>query len=386
MMNIFGKHGRTAALAALIVATAPMSRAQRSDSELFQMPTVIPSYYPKDYSALIEQSKTERGGLFVYSLMSDLNWNYVLRGFSAKFPWIRVQTNNLSNEIFDRYLEEKATGKRTADLIVSFGPDRWIQLVDGGDVLPYASVEDSKISAIARLLPGVYAASADPALIAWNPRHVPPGTRLDSMQAVADLAKKLGPSAAGRFVSYNAAAGSVLGQFPWMYHEVHKEDAWSVLDVLKPPVSHFENGGTGMLNKMAVGDYDVNYLASGISVYPSAAEPFFRDKTVMDWSFIKDGQPLVIRGMGILAGTRSPASAKLLVDHILSHEGQVGWGLGGVTPHRRDVKAGEIPIPTIDQIATAVGGERNLTYTSYDRGAPARIKAYIARWKQLNGL
>jgi iron(III) transport system substrate-binding protein len=367
-----------------LVCGSSTGSAQRSESHLFRMPTTVPAYYPKDYASIVEASKAEKNGIFVYSGMSDLNWNYVLRGFAAKYPWIRVQTNDLGNEIFDRHLQEKADGKPTGDMIVAFGVDKWIDMANRGEVLKYVSAEDGAISDMAKLLPGVYAASADPALIVWNPRHVPPGTKLDTMQAVADLAKQLGPRANGRFISYDVAAGSSLGQFPWMYHEIHKNDAWKVLEALKPPVSKFDVGGTGMLNRLAVGDFDVNYLASGISVYPSVAEPFFRDKTVMNWSFIKDGQPMVVRGMGIMTGTSSPASCKLLIDHILSHEGQVGLGLGGVTPHRKDVRPGEIPIATIEEIAVAVGGMQNMKFTTYDADAPARIKPYVRRWIQLN--
>ena len=74
-----------------------------------------PSYYPADYAKLVEDSKKESAGLVVYSIMSEKNWSGVVKGFSAKYPWIKLQSMDLgSYEVFERYYSESASNARTA--------------------------------------------------------------------------------------------------------------------------------------------------------------------------------------------------------------------------------------------------------------------------------
>src|SRR4051812_3028846 len=84
----------------------------------------LPSYYPQDYAKIVEASKSEPSVL-VYSIMSAQNWKPVLESFNKKYPWIKVETLDLSNEIWSRYYSEKAAGARTADLIITLGIAQW---------------------------------------------------------------------------------------------------------------------------------------------------------------------------------------------------------------------------------------------------------------------
>ena len=55
-----------------------------------------------------------------------------------------------------------------------------------------------------------------------------------------------------------------------------------------------------------------------------------------------------------------------MLDYILSHDGQVGFGKGGLTPYRPDVQASEVPRATYDGVVKEVGGE--------DKVVPRRVR------------
>jgi hypothetical protein len=69
--------------------------------------------------------------------------------------------------------------------------------------------------------------------------------------------------------------------------------------------------------------------------------------TYLGWSFIADGQPVVLRGVAIPKGSRNVNAAKLMVDYIISEDGQRAFGRGGLTPARPGIKPGDgIAAPT----------------------------------------
>jgi len=338
-----------------------------------------PASYPAEYAQIVEASKAEKGVL-VYSIMAAFNWKPVLDSFAKKYPWIKVETLDLSNEIWDRYFTERASGARTADLIASFGVDRWNDFASRGEVLEYTSPEEPALPAWAKVKPGIYGLSADPVLILWNKRLVPQGTRLDSMKAVVDFAAKQGSSIKGRLTAYDAASGSVNASFAWLWSTIDSKSSWETLTKLAP-LTKYERSGGSMLEKVTSGEYMAAYLTSAITVYTKSNDP--ARKAILDWSFVKDGQPLYVRPMAVTKGAASPASAKLLLDHILSKEGQIGFAQGGLTPVREDIKAGEIPYPTIAQIAEAVGGRDKLKFMSYDEKSAEDLKAFMERWRTM---
>lgn len=55
-----------------------------------------------------------------------------------------------------------------------------------------------------------------------------------------------------------------------------------------------------------------------------------------------DGQPILMRSIAITKQAKSSNSARLMVDFLLSQEGQIALALGGLTPFRSDVANVEI--------------------------------------------
>lgn len=90
------------------------------------------------------------------------------------------------------------------------------------------------------------------------------------------------------------------------------------------------------------------------------------------------------RGMGITQKAASPNSAKLMMDYILSQEGQIAFGEGGLTPYRPDV-ADQVDFH-LSQIIDEIGQENVLLFTfDQELTDQAQTDAFLTRWKQALG-
>ncbi|SHH67466.1 ABC transporter substrate-binding protein [Pollutimonas bauzanensis] len=336
----------------------------------------LPDYYPASYSKIIDDSKKE-SGLLVYSVMASFNWKPVLESFAKKYPWIKVETLDLNNELWDRYYTEKASGSRTADFIAAFGIPRWLQASERGELLAYDSPEKGHLPAWSNPIPGAYTLSADPALIVWNKHLIPKGEVPDTAEKIAKLADEQ-KNLAGKFVTYDAGAGAETAIWNWVWTQGHGDKIWDTYAKLGP-VSKAERAGGVMLEKLTIGEYALAYLISGITVFPKLDGPAQRN--TIGWSFFKDKQPIYPRLMAVTKGGRSPQSARLLLDHVLSYEGQVGFGRGGLTPVR-DLKPEDITYWTYHTIVEKVGGEDHIQMMTYDPDQLPLLDAFIPRWRK----
>jgi iron(III) transport system substrate-binding protein len=133
-----------------------------------------------------------------------------------------------------------------------------------------------------------------------------------------------------------------------------------------------------MIDSVLAGESSVGYFVSLITVKPREAKA----KDVLGWTYVPDAQIVVVRPMGVTKKAKSPASAKLLLDYILSQEGQIAFAKGGLTAYRPDV-ADKAPLH-LSQVAKEVGGEANLIF-SYpsEEVANATTRAdFLTRWKK----
>jgi iron(III) transport system substrate-binding protein len=134
-----------------------------------------------------------------------------------------------------------------------------------------------------------------------------------------------------------------------------------------------------MIAKLGSGEYRIVYFMSGIVVFPKLRDP--ATAKVLGWSFIEDGTPVFMRMMAIPQGAPSTNSAKLMLDFILSHDGQAAFGRGGLTPYREDVKKDEVAYFTLNSIKAEIG-EKNILFIDYDPALIKDLDKFIARWKQ----
>ena len=366
--------GTLVAAAALVGTLAGVSVAQAQ---------TLPAYYPKSYSSIVEGSKKE-GKLVVYSIMAEYNWKHVLEGFKKLYPWIEVQTLDLgSSEVFERYYSERASNARTGDLLIVGAVDKWLQFVAKGEALEYVSPEEGKLPKWAAIRKGLYTVSADPMVIVYNKALLPEKFRPTSLAELAKFAQENPAMFKNKVTTYNAGTEAFGLSINWAFTKKYGEPAWALLDSLGK-VSRPERSAGPMIEKITAGEYVAGYFISGIALFPKLDDPA-RAK-LLGWAYPKDGTPIVLRGMAISKAATNVNAAKLMLDYILSHDGQVGFGKGGLTPYRSDVQASEVPRATYDGIVKQLGGEDKAVLVEYDQDMLTNGPAMQARWKKAFGM
>ena len=336
--------------------------------------TEAPAAAPADPLAdLVAQSKNEKDGLSVYSIMSETNWKPVLAAFSAKYPWINVTTKDMgTTETFETYYTETAGGARSADMIITSAPDGWQEFISKGELQVYTPVNAAGLPDFAKLADGVYAVSTDPMIIIWNKQLV--STPPDTMDGIVKFASD--PANKGKITTYDAEKNGTGFGINWFWLNKKGDAGWAAMQSIGKSNVNMQTSAGNMVNAVLSGEATVGYFVSGISVFPKYpdAEP------VMGWTYEKDGQVVLVRGMGITKHAASPASAKLLMEFILSSEGQLAWSDGGLTPYRPDV-AGKAKYH-LQKIIDAVGAD-NIIYFYFDPNMASADNraAFVAKWK-----
>ena len=340
----------------------------------------VPSGYPADYAATIAQAKTE-GSLLIYTNMGQKNWQHVIEGFRAKYPDITVDILDVgSREAIERYLAESATGVATADLIATASQPGWLDLQARGEIMDYTSPEGAAWPDWSKPFPGLYTVSTDPMVFAWSALNVPKEERVTTFADFVKLAEKNKGAWSNRVTTYSPLT-SPLGYVAHYFFVKHhgEEKGWKYLDALGALPLRMESTGGPQMEKVTSGEYVFSYFMSGITVWPRLDEAGRGD--FIDWTYIEDGQPMMMRGIGIPKASGHPAAAKLMLDYILSEEGQIGFGKGGLTPARPGVQPGDGVRATYSSVVEAVG-EANIIMLGYDQQMMDDYAAFEARLRK----
>ncbi|MCF3932636.1 ABC transporter substrate-binding protein [Acuticoccus sp. M5D2P5] len=357
---------RVAAGAWLMLSTAGFAYAQD-----------VPSYYPDDYQEIIEASRGE-GQLLIYSNMAQYNWAPVIEGFNKLYPWINVSTLDLeSDEVFTRYYAEANSGANTAGLMVSATVDGWRNFMDGDNALDYRSAEADQLPDWSIPVDNLYTVSTDPMIIVYNQMTVPEDQRPKGIADLARIVEESGDALRGKLTTYNAAQTSFGQAIDLVYLRAHGDDGWKSFETIGS-LTRSEVSSGPMLAKLQAGEYSIGYFISGIVFFPKLENA--ASAKIMGWNFIEDGTPLFMRQMAIPEASGTPASAKLMLDYILSQAGQTAFGIGGLTPYREGVSKDDVAFYTYDAIKEEIG-EDNILLIDYDDELIASDD-FIERWRE----
>lgn len=339
----------------------------------------VPDYYPADYQQIIEASKSE-DGILIYGNIAEYNWRYILDGFKAKYPWIEtIQSLDLGPAAsFERYYAEKSIGKYTADLMAVGSPEGFHRFAEKEAMDPYRSPEMDYLPDWSYDNAGLYTISADPMIIIFNKLAMPESDWPDSLSDIRDLARMQPEKYRNRITTYDATKHTFAYDIHWTVGKHFGSDASSLFDELGS-ITRAESGAATMAEKVTSGEYLAGYFVSGIGVFPKMSEPG-RSK-ILGWSLIKDGTPVFLRGMALTRNGRNPNSAKLFLDYILSHDGQIAVGKGGLTPYRPDVSRQDIPYYSYQQLVEELGQD-NVVLIDYDSESSTNRTKFLKQWKK----
>jgi iron(III) transport system substrate-binding protein len=333
-----------------------------------------PDNYPADYGALVDAAKAE-SPLLIYSNVSAANWRPFLDLAKERFPWMTVETTD-DNSPFEKYMAESGSGVRTADIMLATSPGRWVEFVASGEVMPYDTPEKPALPDWAYAAgDGVYAASADPFIITYNRRAFPiaPTSIKEVLQSFLD-----NPDQRGKVGTYSPETET--GIAVWKTWFAANPDNAATLEGLGPFLRPETSAGT-MREKVVTGEYAAAILTSGAGIR-LLEEPAL--KAVAGWSYIQDGTPAMVRSVAITRVAQSPSSAKLILDLLLSRDGQIAFAQGGQTPYRSDIAPDDVPYSSYAAMVSAVGEEHIIPILPNPALNDGR-EAFIAVWEKALG-
>jgi iron(III) transport system substrate-binding protein len=326
---------------------------------------------PIDIAEVTEASRDE-GSLIVYGNPSPDQWEPVIAAFEEAYPWIDVETFDLGGtEAFQRYLSEEATGATTADVIVNTEGPGWLDLIERGQVVDYVDPELAELPDIAVPAPGVFAMSVDPLIGVFNTQALPLEEQPTTLAGLGEMGEEL-DGRIGTIEVENGQAG--LGTFGFV--DARGEEAWDVLEAIGPHAG-VESGTGALLGKLTSGEYVASFMASGsLRTLIETTET----GDVLNYRYFEDATVMPTRGMAVTAAAESPNSARLLVNFLLSEDGQTVMCDGGFTPYREGVECPQ----GLSAIQDAVG-EDNAIVVGYPEALLDEADEIRARWNEAFG-
>lgn len=353
-----------AVAAALLAAGSASSRTDAGAAK--------PKPKPNSTAILIKKSKSE-SGLVVYGNPPAANFNAFVAAFNKKYPWIKVSESDLEDTtIFSKYASEAAQSSRTADLLIASAPNMWVYAARQHYALNYTPKGLSKFPKYARQYNGIYVMSPDPAIIVYNKLLLKDNVPT-SLTAIANDSS-----------TYNKVTGySVDNLFGYtaLYGYVQLK-GWSALQ--KIGKSRYVPSGNvaAQLQVVSQGGARAAYLTSPTARFRIDSDS--RLKTILDWSYAKDGTPIVPRGIAVTRKAASPASAKLFLDFIFSRAGQQAMCDAGFTSFMKGFKPAGGCRNTLADVYAKVG-KKNVFNPGFTQKFVNARPAFAKRWHNIFG-
>jgi iron(III) transport system substrate-binding protein len=193
----------------------------------------------------------------------------------------------------------------------------------------------------------------------------------------------------GKITSYDASQNSTGLAINWFWINKLGETGWELLNRIGETDPLLKTSSSSMVSSLLSHDSSLGIFVSPIS--------FLSEQGLhpeLGWSYIKDGQPILMRSIAVTKQAKSPNSAKLMVDFLLSQEGQIALALGGLTPFRPDIanvdifnsSDGNKPYLHFNQVIEEIGLD-NLIFITLDPeiNNPEKRSAFIEKWNRALG-
>jgi len=336
-------------------------------------PYFLPPYYPDDYFSYIEASRSE-GGLVIYSTLPRESFEPVIQAFKDRYPWAGLGVYELESvESFKKYEDDIMSGKRTADIIISSSLNDWYRFDQSNNIEVYESLEDPYLPDWAKPLKGIYTAAIDPMVMIYNTELIisPPG----SLDELVNLIRANPNAFEGQIATTDATQSPQAFLTNWFWLNTNIERNWPIMTAIGDTAPQTYQTDKEVVDAVASGQAKI-----GIFVSTKYILPRIENESNLNWTYIRDGQPIVQHSMALIKGAASPNTARLMIDFILSQEGQLTLDYGGLTPYRDDIKFATEN--HFDFITESIG-INNIIVTSFDTALlldPSGRTSFTNRW------
>jgi iron(III) transport system substrate-binding protein len=356
----------------LLLAVAAALLAAGSASSRTDVRAAKPKPKPKNSIAqLIKASKAESGLVF-YGNPPTANFKALVERFNASYPWVKVTSYDLEdNTIFSKYASEAQQGVRTADVLIASAPNLWVFASRKNYAMNFTPNDLAKYPRFVRQFKGVYVMSPDPAVIVYNKLTLN-GKVPTSVTAIAndpDTYKKVSGYTVENTFGYTGLWGYV------------QKKGWSSFQKIGKRLSP-TTGVASQLQLVAQGGASAAYLTSPTARFRIANDSNLQ--RILDWTYVKDADPLIPRGIAITAKAKSPASAKLFLDWVYSTAGQQGMCEAGFTAFRNGFTPSKGCTNTLADVYRKVGRKNTILVPFSQKFVNDRPK-FAARWHSIFG-
>ncbi|MES2162322.1 MAG: ABC transporter substrate-binding protein [Pseudomonadota bacterium] len=275
----------------------------------------VPAGYPADYQKIIDGAKKE-GKLVIYGATDSKATQPLIKDFNALYPGITVEYNDMnSTEVYNRFISEVAAGGNTADAMWSSAMDLQMRLASDGYALKYKSVEAAKIPGWAVWDDQAYGTTFEPAAIVYNKRLV---DAKEVPQTHAEFAKLITqPKFKDKVTTYDIEKSGV--GFMFMTQDARENPKFLELENAFGEAKVRVQSSTGtMMERISSGENLIGYNVLGsYALVRAKADPSIGVVLPKDYTLI------LSRVLFINKAAKNVNAAKLWLDYMLSHRGQV---------------------------------------------------------------
>lgn len=292
-----------------------------------------PRGYPRSYADTIAAARRE-GVVVVYSTTDQHEVVGALSAFRKRYPFLRVDYRELeSPELYKRLITESRARKATGDLVWSSAMDLQIKLVNDGYAQAYASPEKPYLPDWAIWKNEAWGVTAEPVVIAYNKRLAPAKDVPRTHDAFERMLRSRTAFYKGRVSTYDPRlSGFGYLQLTQDYHV--SRDLWSLAGALGAVRVRLHTSSRPLLADIESGRSVFAYNVLGSYALELATRnPDIGVIMPADYTLVVSRIALIARE------ARQPNAAKLLLDFLLSAEGQRELARAYMAPSREDVVA-----------------------------------------------
>jgi iron(III) transport system substrate-binding protein len=308
--------------------------------------------------------------LLIYANIEEDQAVELIREFKSRHPGVEVHyRRQLSGELYDRFLEDVAANRRTADLMWSSAMDLQMKLVNDGYAQTYISAEAEALPSWSIWANQAYGITAEPVVIAFNKQRLPP----DAVPRThAELMRLLTADAElyrGKVATFDPE-GSGVGLL-FLSEDVRTTPTtWELVAAMGRTTPRLFLSTSPMLEGVSSGQLLLAYNVVG---------SYARERAMHDAALgivIPADYTLVLSRIAFVPATAAqPALGKAFLDFLLSQEGQrllAAQSLGCV---RVDVPTGWAVAP--DSARPIHVGPELLVYLDQ-----ARRASFLRQWRR----
>jgi iron(III) transport system substrate-binding protein len=283
---------------------------------------------PRTAAPVIAAARKE-GRVVIYSTTDSKVTEPLLKDFSALYPDIQVEYNDLnSTEIYNRFISEAAAGGGSADLLWSSSMDLQVKLANDGYATAYQSPEAPQLPAWSIWRNEAFGTTFEPIVFVYNSRLLKPAEAPKTHAELAALMRAQHDRFKGKLTAYDPERSGV--GFLLLTQDARTDPAFDEAAKAYGSVGVKLYTSIGaMLERIQSGEHILAF-----NVFSSYARAKQKKDKSLELVFPKDYTLVMSRVAVLPKVARHPNAGKVFLDYLLSQRGQQivahGVGLGSI--------------------------------------------------------